>query len=168
MAASDAGGEEVEWERDERSVALVYGSILTGAAVVAASKVAEGPLHELLYTAVTMVVIWLAHSYAAFVGIGGRFEGGRLGRRLLHAMKDELPVLAAVVPALIAMAIAWLLGAGVSGIGYAGLGVAIVAMAVLAARAATRAGAGPGGVAAGFAGALVLGAVLIAMKLALK
>jgi hypothetical protein len=157
-----------EWERDERAVALVYGSILTGAAVVAASKIATGPGHEMAYTAATMVVIWLAHSYAAFVGLGGRFEGGRLGRRLLHAMRDELPVLAAVVPALIAMAIAWLLGADVSGIGYAGVAVAILAMCGTAAGAARQAGAGPGGAAAGAAGALVLGAVLITMKIALK
>jgi hypothetical protein len=157
-----------EWERDERAVALVYGSILTGAAVVAASKIATGPGHEIAYTAATMVVVWLAHAYAAFVGLGGRFEGGRLGRRLVHAMRDELPVLASVVPALAAMAIAWALGADVSGIGYAGVGVAIASMCVLAANAATRTGAGPGGVAAGVAGALVLGALLITMKLALK
>jgi hypothetical protein len=164
----EADAATTEWERDERAVALVYGSILSGAAVVAASKVASGPAHELIYTAATMIVVWLAHSYAAFVGLGGRFEGGRLGARLAHAMRDELPVLVSVVPALVGMAIAWALGAGVSGIGYAGLGVAIAAMAVLAAGTATRAGAGPGGAAAGAAGALVLGALLIAMKIVLK
>lgn len=159
---------EAEWERDEEAVALVYGSILTGAAVVAASKIGHDPGMEIAYTTVTMAVIWVAHVYAAFVGIGGRIEGGRLGHRLARVARDELPVLASVVPAVAAMALAWAFGADATTTAYVGLTVSIVLMCVLAARAASQAGAGSGGAAAAAAGALLLGALLIAAKVALK
>ncbi len=168
MADLERTEPESEWERDEEAVALVYGSILTGAAVVAASKIGHDPGMTIAYTTVTMVVIWVAHVYAAFVGIGGRLEGGRLGRRLGRVGRDELPVLASVVPAAAAMALAWALGADASTTAYVGLTVSIVLMCALAARAAMRAGAGSDGAAAAVAGALLLGALLIAAKVALK
>ncbi len=168
MAVVDRVRSDSEWERDEQAVALVYGSILTGAAVVAASRIADEPGMAIAYTVVTMVVIWIAHVYAAFVGIGGRVEGGRVGQRLWRVGRGELPVLASVVPAAAAMALAALLGAGVSTTAYVGLGVSIALMCVLAARAAGRTGAGSGGAAAAAAGALLLGALLIAAKVALK
>jgi len=157
-----------EWERDEDAVAFVYGSILTGAAVVAASKIGHDPGREILYTTVTMVVIWIAHSYAAFVGVGGRLEGGRVGHRLARVSKDELPVLASVVPVVAAMAISWALGGDATTTAYVGLAVAIAVMCALAARAAGQAGADRGGQLAAAAGALVLGGLLIAAKVALK
>lgn len=157
-----------EWERDEDAVALVYGAILTGAAVVAASKIGHDPGMEIVYTATTMIVIWIAHSYAAFVGIGGRLEDGRAGRRLVRAAGDELHVLAAVVPALVSMAVAWAFGADSSTTAYVGLSITIALMCVLAARAAARAGADTVGVTVAAAGALLLGALLIAAKVALK
>lgn len=168
MTELDRIRSDADWERDEEAVALVYGSILTGAAVVAASKIGHDPGMEIVYTTVTMVVIWVAHVYAAFVGIGGRLEGGRVGHRLRRVGRDELPVLASVVPATAAMALAWALGGDTSAVAYVGLGVSIALMCVLAARAATRAGAGSGGAAAAAAGALLLGALLIAAKVALK
>lgn len=168
MSDLDPARAETEWERDEEAVALVYGSILTGAAVVAASKIGHDPGMTIAYTTVTMAVIWIAHVYAAFVGIGGRLEGGRVGARLARVARDELPVLASVVPAAAAMALAWALGADTSSTAYVGLAVSIALMCVLAARAASRAGAGSGGAAAAAAGALLLGALLIAAKVALK
>ncbi|MFN8149998.1 MAG: hypothetical protein U0R24_02570 [Solirubrobacterales bacterium] len=159
---------EASRERDEQDVALVYGSILTGAAVVVASKLGHDPGMEIAYTIVTMVVIWIAHTYAAFVGEGGRLEGGSVVRRLLAVAIEQLPVLVAVFPAVIAMAIAWAFGAGSSTTAYVGLAVSIATMCALAARAAREAGAGGGGEIAAAAGALVLGALLIAAKVALK
>jgi len=157
------------WERDERTVAWVYGGVLAGAAVVvAASVVATAPGQVVLYTAVTMAVVWLVHSYAAFVGRGGRFDLGGLAARLLHAMGTELPVLASATPTLIALAISWLVGADVATTGLAGVITSIATMAVVASAAARRAGAGPLGMALGALGAMVLGAILIAAKVSLK
>ena len=168
MAPRDDGPSD-EWERDEGAVAWVYGSILAASAVVVASGViASAPGQVLLYTAATMTVVWLAHSYAAFVGHGGRVDVAGLGGRLAHAMRTELPVLASAIPTLIALVIAWLVGAGVTATGLAGLISAIATMALVAAGAAQRRGAGGLGMAASAAGALVLGGMLIIAKVALK
>jgi len=157
------------WERDEGAVAWVYGSILAGAAVVvAAGVIASAPGQVLLYTTATMIVVWLVHSYAAFIGHGGRFNLVGLYARLRHAMRTELPILAAATPTLAALAAASLFSAGVAATGLVGLVTSIATMAVVATRAARRAGAGRVGMAAAAAGALALGAILIAAKVALK
>jgi hypothetical protein len=157
------------WERDESAVAWVYGSILAGAAVVvAAGVIASAPGQVLVYTLSTMIVVWLVHSYAAFVGHGGRFDLAGLHVRLGHAMRIELPILAAAAPTLVALGATSLMGAGVATTGIAGLVTSIATMAVVATRAAWRAGAGRLGMAAAAGGALVFGAILIAAKVALK
>jgi hypothetical protein len=154
--------------RDEATVAWTLGSILAGATVVAATDVASESIQVLLYTAAGMFVIWLAHSYAAFVGHGSRFHPDGLDTRLRHAMTTELPILASATPTLVALASASLVGAGVSSTGLVGLMAAIATMAVTAAGAARRTGASTLGVSAAVGGALILGAMLIAAKVALK
>ncbi|HYH62403.1 MAG TPA: hypothetical protein VD766_11105, partial [Solirubrobacterales bacterium] len=113
-------------------------------------------------------VLWLAHAYAAFVGHGGRFEGGRVGPRLGHAFAVESTILAAGVPTVIATAVALLFGASVSTTGYVGAGAAIATMVVAAGLAARESGAGPIGIAIGAVGAILIGGLLIAAKVALK
>jgi hypothetical protein len=157
------------WERDERAVAWVYGSILVAAAVVVATDViASKPGQILLYTAATMVVVWLAHSYAAFVGHGGRVDVAGVGARVRYAMSTELAVLASASPTLIAIAACWLVGAGVTATGLVGLIVSIATMALVTGGIARRAGAGRFGVVAAAVGALLLGGLLVAAKVALK
>jgi len=158
-----------DWERDERTVAWVYGGMLTGAAVVVASaKIATEPWQVTLYTLVATVVLWLAHSYAAFVGHGGRFDGGQLGARLRHAFAVESPILAAGLPTVAATAVAALAEASVSETGYVGAIAAVATMVVAASLAARRSGAGPAGIAVGALGAALIGGLLIAAKVALK
>jgi hypothetical protein len=157
------------WERDERAVAWVYGAILAGATVVvAASVIASAPGQVLIYTTVAMAVVWLAHSYAAFVGHGGRLDVGGVGVRLRHAFRTEIPVLASAIPTLVAVGISWLVGGGVAVTGIVGVVTSIATMAVVAGAAARRAGAGVAGIALAGGGALVLGAILIAAKVSLK
>jgi hypothetical protein len=157
------------WERDERVVGWVYGATLTGAAVVVATvKVATLPWQAVLYTAVAMAVVWAAHSYAEFVGHGGRIEGGGVGRRLRHVSLAELPVFLACVPALAAMALAAALDADLSGVGYAGVLAAVATMVLAASYAAKRSGAGTAGVVAVAVTACLVGVLLIAAKSALK
>ena len=157
------------WTRDERTVAWVYGSTLVGAAVVvSAGVVASEPGQVPLYTAATMVVVWLAHSYAAFVGHGGRVHLTGLASRIHSAMSSELPVLASATPTLAALAIAWLAGAGVNTTGWAGLATAIAVMSAVTAREARQSGAGKLGVVAAALTALVVGVLLVAAKVALK
>jgi hypothetical protein len=166
--ARDGTLAERRGERDETVVGWVYGSILVGTAVVAGGVIASKPGQVPLYTAVTMVVVWLAHSYAAFVGHGGRLDlAGRRGR-LLHVVAAELPVLTSAAPTLIAMGVASLADADVGTTSYTGLIVAIATMVVVAAGAARRTGAGTLGIAAAAAVALLLGSLLIIAKVALK
>lgn len=157
------------WERDERVIAWMYGSILVGAAVVvAASVIASRPWQVPVYTAVSMVVVWLAHSYAAFVGHGGRFDVAGLRARITQALSAELPVLACSAPTLIATAISALADASVATAGLVGLITAITTMAVVAAGTARRSGSGGVGIAAAVASAMLFGLVLIAAKVVLK
>jgi hypothetical protein len=157
------------WERDERTVAWVYGAVLTGAAVVvAAAKLATESWQVATYTAAAMVVVWICHSYAVFVGHGGRLDGGRLRPLLAHAFRTEAPVLASSLPAVAAAAVAALLGADVSAAGFAGAIGSVATMTVAAGSAAKRSGAAPGGVAAGALSACLIGVLLIAAKVALK
>ncbi|MDQ2675297.1 MAG: hypothetical protein M3Y34_00680 [Actinomycetota bacterium] len=166
MASAQTSG---DWERDERTVAWVYGGMLTGAAVVvASSKIATEPWQVTLYTLVATIVLWLAHAYAAFVGHGGRFEGGEVRARLRHAFAVESAVLAAGMPTVAATAVAAISGASVSEAGFVGAGAAMATMVVAAGLAARRSGARPLGVAVGALGAGLIGGLLIAAKVALK
>ena len=168
MAAHDAPRPEGTWERDEVLVAWTYGSILSGAAVVAAGKFADSPGRAALYVAVTGAVVWLAHSYAAFVGHGGRIDLGGRGKRLWHAHLTETPILVSFIPAVAALLISSLLDASLSTAGYIALGATIVTMAWAAATAAHRTGANATGAALAALGALLIGGTLIAAKVALK
>jgi hypothetical protein len=157
-----------EWERDERAVAWEYGSILTAAAVAVATDVkASGPGQVLLYTAATMVVIWLAHSFATFVGHGGRVDLPGLPARLWHATVIESPVLASAAPTCAAVAVCWVAGASVNTTGTVGLAAAVSTMVLIAAGRAGRTGAGTRGLVGAGAMALVLGGVITAAKISL-
>jgi hypothetical protein len=169
VARHDAISGSDEWERDESLVAWIYGSVLTGAAVVAAtSKVAHTAGQVLLYTAVTMAVVWLAHGYAAFVGHGGRMDVDGTAGRFAHAFGAELSILGSATPTLIALAGAWLLDADVEAAGYAGLVTTIGTMVAAATFSARTTGAGPRGAMLAAVGAVVIGLALIAAKVALK
>ena len=156
------------WERDEVLVAWVYGSILAGAAVVGAGKIADTVGRASLYVAVTGTVVWLAHSYAAFVGHGGRIDLDGRGKRLRHAHAAEASILVSFVPAVAALLVCSLLDTPLSTAGFVALGVTILTMAWAAATAARRTGAEAGGSALAALGALLIGGTLIAAKVALK
>jgi hypothetical protein len=157
------------WERDEAVFAWIYGPILAGAAVaVATGVVAETTGQVLLYTTATMVVVWLAHGYAAFVGHGGRMDLDGTFRRIVHAFGAELPILASALPTLAALAFGWIIDATVSAAGYIGLATTVGTMVGAATYAARNTGAGAAGSVLAALGAFVIGAALIAAKVALK
>lgn len=168
MAAHDGPRPANTWERDEVLVAWTYGSILSGAAVVAAGKIAHSPGRAALYVAVTAAIVWLAHSYAAFVGHGGRIDLGGRGERFWHAHVTEFPILMAFAPATVALLACSLLDSSLSTAGFVALGATIVTMAWAAGTAARRTGANARGAALAALGALLIGGTLIAAKVALK
>jgi hypothetical protein len=121
----------------------------------------------LLYTAATMVVVWLAHSYGVFVGHGGRVDlPGRISR-LRHALAIEVPLLACAVPTIVSLAICSFADADLETTGGVGLTVSIAVMVLVAARAAHRAGSTRIGVVAAGATALLLGGIIVIAKISL-
>ena len=146
----------------------MYGSILAAAAVAVATDIkASEPGDVLLYTAATMVVVWLAHSYGVFVGHGGRVDLPGRGARLWHALRTELPLLVCAVPTFVALAMSSLGDADLETTGAVGLSVSISVMVVVAASAARRTGAPRSGVLVDAASALVLGGVIVVAKISL-
>jgi hypothetical protein len=155
-------------ERDEAVVSWVYGSILVAAAVAVATDIkASKPGDVLLYTAATMVVVWLAHSYGVFVGHGGRVDLPGRTARLSSALRTQLPLLACAVPTFVAVALCLLADADLETTGAVGLTVSIAVMVLVAGGAARRTGASPGGIAAAGASALVLGGLIVVAKISL-
>jgi hypothetical protein len=156
------------WERDETDVAWIYGSILTAAGVAVATDVKASDSGDVLvYTAATMLVVWLAHSYGVFVGHGGRIDLPDRTPRLLHALRTELPLLACAVPTFVALTICALSDADLETTGFAGLTVAISVMVIVAGGAARRTGASGTAVLVDAASALVLGGVIVVLKISL-
>jgi hypothetical protein len=156
------------WERDESVVAWVYGSILAAAAVAVATDIKASQSGDvLLYTAATMVVVWLAHSYGVFVGHGGRVDLPGRTSRLWHALRTELPLLVCAVPTLLALAVCWLTGADIETTGAVGLAVAVSVMVLVAAGAARRTGASGTAVVIDGVGALLLGGIIVVLKISL-
>jgi hypothetical protein len=121
----------------------------------------------LVYTAATMVVVWLAHSYGIFVGHGGRVDIPNRAARLWHALRTELPLLACAVPTLVALAVASVSDADLDTTGAVGLTVSIAVMVFTAAHGAQRTGANRGAIVAAGASALVLGGIIVALKISL-
>lgn len=121
----------------------------------------------LVYTAATMIVVWLAHSYGVFVGHGGRVDLPGRGARVGHALRAELPLLACAVPTFGALAICSLTDADLETTGAIGLIVSISVMVLIAGRAARRTGAAGAAVLIDAASALVLGGIIVVLKISL-
>jgi len=86
---------------------LVYGVIAVGAMLAAESAGRETYPKTVAAVVVTLVLYWLAHSYAEVAGERLR-EGGRLtARRLFVTMLNETPILLGAVLPLIAVLICW-------------------------------------------------------------
>jgi hypothetical protein len=146
----------------------VYGSILSAAAVAVATDIKASESGDvLLYTAATMVVVWLAHSYGVFVGHGGRVDLPGRAVRLWHALRTELPLLFCAVPTFLALAICLLSDADLETTGTVGLAVSISVMVLVAAGAARRTGASGTAVLIDGASALVLGGLIVVLKISL-
>jgi hypothetical protein len=146
----------------------VYGSILTAAAVAVATDIKASDSGDVLvYTAATMVVVWLAHSFGIFVGHGGRIDLPGRVPRLWHALRTELPLLACALPTFVALTICALNDADLEPTGVAGLTVSISVIVLVAAGAAKRTGATGTAVLIDAASALVLGGLIVVAKISL-
>lgn len=106
-ALAGSGGQA---EHEPRLTATVNGTIVAaGVLAVSAADPDPNAYEAGIYALSTVIVFWLAHGWAHALGLRA---AGRRDRHLIRGLVHELPVLRAVVPPLVALAIARLLGAG--------------------------------------------------------
>jgi hypothetical protein len=164
--APDAGTEHQAADEVERLAASVYGTIVA-ASVLAASAGNLSIGATCLAVIVTLVVYWLAETYAASVAARAVAAPDRFGAYARqHARRSWRMVTASYAP-LAALLLAAALGADVTGAILSALGLSTVTLAVLGWVAAGRAGiSGLPRVAMAAVGS-VAGLLLIGLKLSL-
>ena len=129
VAADTLGVMSRARDRQIRTLALVYGQILTISVVAELSEDSQAGSTEIFFSVLlTMVVFWLAHVYAEAVAVRLDRAEPLTWREVRAMMGEEWPMMRAAIPPLLALALAW---AGVvserSGINLA-LGLGIVAL----------------------------------------
>lgn len=143
---------------------VVYGVITVGALMAAESGRHESYLDAFASSVFATLLYWLAHSYADL--LGSRLESGErltlrtLGRALAH---DWAIVRGAAIP-LLALAIAWLVGASQESGVTAALRTAVVAVVVFELLAGIRARSTPGELLLKGAVGVTMGIAILAVK----
>jgi hypothetical protein len=128
---------------EENPAGAVYGTLTVGALLAAESGLRDTHLETLGSAVLALALYWLAHSYASLLGhrlaARERLTLGALWRAFLH---DWSIVRGAALP-LLALAIAWLLGASQEAGVSAALWSAIASLIALELLAGLRAQARP-------------------------
>lgn len=143
---------------------LVYGVITVGALMAAESGRHESYLDAFASAVFATLLYWLAHSYADL--LGSRLETGEpltarsLGQALAH---DWAIVRGAAIP-LLALVIAWLVGASRESGVTAALRTAVVAVVVFELLAGIRAKSTPGELLLKGAVGVTMGIAILAVK----
>ena len=151
-------------DRIERLAGAVYGTIVV-AGVLGASDYDEQPeaLDTGLYAVSTVLVLWVAHSWAQTLGrrlVGG----GGLGTALRHSLGRDWPLVQSVLPPLGAMALARVLGASDETAITIGFWVCVAALCTWGAAIARRERASAGRTVGAALLSGVLGLLLVALK----
>lgn len=149
-------------ERARRLVGRVNGTIVT-AGVLAVASAGEDPnaFDAGLYALATVVVFWLAHGWAESLG---RRAGEHPEHGFRHGLVHQLPVLESVVPPLLAIGIARLLGAGHEDAITWAAWVCVGELGLLGAAVAYRERRPPLRIASTAAGCAALGLLMILLK----
>jgi hypothetical protein len=148
----------------DNAAGVVYGVITVGALMAAESANHESYLDTLASAVFATILYWLAHAYADL--LGSRLEGSErltpagLGRALIH---DLAIVRGAAIP-LLALVIAWLVGASQQAGVTAALRTAIVAVVFFELIAGVRAKSGPGELLLKAAVGVTMGLAILAVK----
>lgn len=143
---------------------VVYGVITVGALMAAESGRHESYLDAFASAAFATLLYWLAHSYSDLLGrrleTGERLTVGALGRTLAH---DWAIVRGAAIP-LLALVIAWLVGASRESGVTAALRTAVVTVVVFELLAGIRAKSTPGELLLKGAVGVTMGLAILAVK----
>jgi hypothetical protein len=143
---------------------VVYGVITVGALMAAESGRHESHLDTLASALVATLLYWLAHSYADLLGrrlsTGEALTAKTLGRALVH---DWAIVRGAAIP-LLALVIAWIVGAGQEAGVTAALRTAVVTVVVFELLAGIRAKSTPSELLLKAAVGVTMGLAILAVK----
>lgn len=151
-------------ERAQRLVGTVHGTVVAaGVLAVSAAGDELDALDAGVYALATVIVFWLAHGWAHALGFRA---AGRPDHGLLDGLRHQLPVLESVVPPLVALALARILGASDEDAISVAIWVCVGELALFGAGVARREGAPPHRIATTAAGCAALGLAIVALKAA--
>jgi hypothetical protein len=143
---------------------VVYGVITIGALMAAESGRHETYVDTLASALIATILYWLAHSYADLLGrrlaTGDRLTARSLGRALIH---DWAIVRGASIP-MLALVIAWIVGASQESGVTAALRTAVVTVVVFELLAGIRAKSTPGELLLKAGVGVTMGLAILAMK----
>lgn len=143
---------------------VVYGVITVGALMAAESGRHESYLDALASAVVATLLYWLAHAYADLLGrrltTGDALTAKTLGQALAH---DWAIVRGAAIP-ILALVIAWAVGAGREAGVTAALRTAVVTVVVFELLAGIRAKSTPGELLLKAAVGVTMGLAILAVK----
>jgi hypothetical protein len=148
----------------DNAAGVVYGVITVGALMAAESGRHESYLDAFASALFATLLYWLAHAYADLLGsrleTGERLTAGALGRALA---RDWAIVRGAAVP-LLALVIAWIVGASQEAGVTAALRTAVVTVVVFELLAGIRAKSTPGELLLKAAVGVTMGLAILAVK----
>jgi hypothetical protein len=146
---------------------LIYGVLAIGALLAAESASRESYLDTVGSAVIALCLYWLAHAYADV--LGHRLETHeRLSTTVLwRALRDEATILKGAAPPLLALLLAWALGAPQSTGIEAALWTAVASLVAFELLAGIRAQASPGELVLEAGIGLTMGLAIIALKVVL-
>jgi hypothetical protein len=150
---------------DGTSAGVVYGLIAVGILLAAEGTKGEDYLRTIEAIAFTLVLYWVAHTYARVTGT--RIEGGApltVGE-LARASAHELAILQGALLPLLAVVVAWLCGASMNAGIQAGLWTAAAGLVALELVAGLRAGLGRWALVAQMSFGVLIGAAIVVLRL---
>ena len=150
-------------ERAQRLVGTVHGTIVA-ASVFAVSGGVSSSLEAVeagLYVLATVIVFWIAHGWGHALGFraAGMPEHG-----FFKCLRDQLPIVESVIPPLVALGLAEVVGASADTAIDVAIWVCVGQLGLLGAGVARCEGLPPHRVAATAAGCAALGMVMVALK----
>lgn len=156
----------------EKPASVIYGVILIGALLAAESDRHESYPDTIGSVVIALCLYWLAHSYADVLGHRLQTHGRLSAQALWQALGDESAILAGAALPLLALLLAWAVGAAQATGVEAALWTSVASLIAFELLAGIRSQAGRSSIAAGelaLEGAIgiTMGLAILALKVVL-
>ena len=149
--------------RAQRLVGTVHGTIVAASVLAVSGGVddALSPVDAALYVLATVVVFWIAHGWGHALGFRA---AGHPDHAFFKCLREQLPIVEAAGPPLLALAVAGAVGASDETAINIAMAVCVGQLGLLGVGVARREGQPPHRVAMTAAGCAALGLVMVALK----